>query len=70
VVEWITVVFSAKLDARSLGKGREEAEAEVGAAVEQALDEPKPTPADVEKHTYAPSEHDAVYPCDYTGLPG
>jgi hypothetical protein len=28
-----------------------------------------PTAADVEKHTYAPSTVDAVYPGDYTGLP-
>jgi 2-oxoisovalerate dehydrogenase E1 component alpha subunit len=42
---------------------------EVDAAVEQALQEPKPTPADVLRHTYAPSRVDAVYPDDYTGLP-
>jgi hypothetical protein len=28
-----------------------------------------PTPADVEKYTYAPSEVDEVYPGDYAGLP-
>jgi 2-oxoisovalerate dehydrogenase E1 component alpha subunit len=48
----------------------EEALAEVEAAVEQVLSEPMPTPADVETHTYAPSSVDAVYPDDYTGLPG
>jgi 2-oxoisovalerate dehydrogenase E1 component alpha subunit len=42
---------------------------EVDAAVEQALQEPKPTPADVLRHTYVPSRVDAVYPEDYTGLP-
>jgi 2-oxoisovalerate dehydrogenase E1 component alpha subunit len=47
----------------------QEAGAEAEAALEQALSEPKPTPADVEKHTYADSEVDAVYPGDYTGLP-
>jgi 2-oxoisovalerate dehydrogenase E1 component alpha subunit len=46
-----------------------EAHAEVDAALEQALGEPRPTVADVEKHTYAPSTVDAVYPEDYTGLP-
>jgi hypothetical protein len=29
-----------------------------------------PKASDVEKHTYAPSKVDAVYPVDYTGLPG
>ena len=46
-----------------------DARAEAEAALEQALREPKPTPADVEKHTYAASKVDAVYPGDYTGLP-
>jgi 2-oxoisovalerate dehydrogenase E1 component alpha subunit len=46
-----------------------EAEAEVEAAVEQVLAEPQPRPADIERHTYAPSAVDAVYPEDYTGLP-
>jgi 2-oxoisovalerate dehydrogenase E1 component alpha subunit len=31
--------------------------------------EPMPAPADVFRHTYAPSPVDAVYPGDYTGLP-
>jgi 2-oxoisovalerate dehydrogenase E1 component alpha subunit len=47
----------------------EEAKAEAEAALEQALTEPKPTPSDVEKFTYADSPVDTVYPCDYTGLP-
>ena len=33
------------------------------------LEEPQPTIADIERHTYAPSAVDAVYPNDYTGLP-
>jgi 2-oxoisovalerate dehydrogenase E1 component alpha subunit len=37
--------------------------------VQQAVREPKPTAADVFKHTYAPSQVDVVYPEDYTGLP-
>ncbi len=47
----------------------EEARAEAEAGLEQATREPKPTANDVEKHTYAPSAVDAVYPGDYTGLP-
>ena len=45
---------------------REEADA---AAVVADDAEPKPTPDDVERFTYAPSRVDAVYPDDYTGLP-
>jgi 2-oxoisovalerate dehydrogenase E1 component alpha subunit len=48
---------------------REEAKAEAEHALEHALKEPKPTPADVVKYTYADSTVDAVYPGDYTGLP-
>jgi 2-oxoisovalerate dehydrogenase E1 component alpha subunit len=47
----------------------DEAEAEVDAAVEEAMNDPQPRPEDVEKYTYAPSEVDVVYPGDYTGLP-
>ncbi len=47
----------------------ESAKTEVEEALEQVSTEPRPTPADVERYTYAPSEVDAVYPGDYTGLP-
>jgi 2-oxoisovalerate dehydrogenase E1 component alpha subunit len=47
----------------------EEAEAEADDALEQALREQRPTPADIPLHTYADSEVDRVYPGDYTGLP-
>jgi 2-oxoisovalerate dehydrogenase E1 component alpha subunit len=62
------------LDAHVLGREEidrtyDDAHAEVEQALEQALREPKPTAADVETHTYAPSSVDAVYPSDYTGLP-
>jgi 2-oxoisovalerate dehydrogenase E1 component alpha subunit len=57
------------LDAATRDQIHDEAYAEAEAALEQALNEPSPTPADVEKHTYAPSTVDAVYPGDYTGLP-
>ncbi len=46
-----------------------EAAAEVEDALQQALKEPKPTPEDVPRFTYAPSKVDSVYPDDYTGLP-
>jgi 2-oxoisovalerate dehydrogenase E1 component alpha subunit len=57
------------LDAATAEQVHEEAEAEVEAALEEVLAEPQPTAADIEKYTYAPSEVDAVYPEDYTGLP-
>jgi 2-oxoisovalerate dehydrogenase E1 component alpha subunit len=47
----------------------EDAKAEAEAALEQASNEPKPRPEDVEKFTYAASKVDSVYPGDYTGLP-
>ena len=57
------------LDAAEAEHIRADAKAEVEAAVQQAVREPKPTAADVFKHTYAPSPVDVVYPEDYTGLP-
>jgi 2-oxoisovalerate dehydrogenase E1 component alpha subunit len=57
------------LDAVAIDHVREEAQAEIEAAVEQAIGEAMPQPSDVEKFTYAPSSVDAVYPQDYTGLP-
>ena len=46
-----------------------EAHEEADAAVEQAMNEPRPVPTDVERFTFAPSTVDVVYPNDYTGLP-
>lgn len=60
---------SRRVTEQQLDRMQQEAEAEVKDAVEQALNEPNPEPADVEKHTYAASKVDAVYPHDYTGLP-
>jgi 2-oxoisovalerate dehydrogenase E1 component alpha subunit len=57
------------LNRATIARTHEEAEAEVEAAVEQVTHEPRPQAGDVEKYTYAPSEVDAVYPGDYTGLP-
>ena len=42
---------------------------EIESALRQVLAEPKPTPEDIRRFTYAPSQVDAVYPDDYTGLP-
>ena len=63
------LVGAGLLDQAAIDLIHEEAKAEVDAAVAQAMQEPKPSAADVEKFTYAPSEVDAVYPDDYTGLP-
>jgi 2-oxoisovalerate dehydrogenase E1 component alpha subunit len=57
------------LDEVMVGQIHDDAEQEVEAAMEQILREEMPTPADVERFTYAPSTVDAVYPGDYTGLP-
>lgn len=58
------------IDPETIDRVHEDAKEEAEAALEQALREPRPTSADVPKHTYAPSPVDAVYPGDYTGLPG
>jgi 2-oxoisovalerate dehydrogenase E1 component alpha subunit len=63
------LIKAGVLDEATRVQIHEEAYAEAEAALEQALNEPKPTAADVEKYTYAPSQVDAVYPGDYTGLP-
>jgi 2-oxoisovalerate dehydrogenase E1 component alpha subunit len=63
------LLHAGALDAEAIERTHAEAKAETEAALEQALREPKPTPADVEKYTYADSPVDAVYPGDYTGLP-
>jgi 2-oxoisovalerate dehydrogenase E1 component alpha subunit len=57
------------IDQATIERLREEAKAEAEAALEAVLNERKPSPADIMTHTYAPSEVDAVYPGDYTGLP-
>ncbi len=57
------------LDQTGVDRVHEEADAEAEAALEQASKEPRPTPADVYKDTYAPSSVDPIYPDDYTGLP-
>jgi 2-oxoisovalerate dehydrogenase E1 component alpha subunit len=64
------LVKTGVLDREGLAKIHAEAQAETDAAAEQVAREPRPTAADVEKFTYAPSPVDTVYPGDYTGLPG
>jgi 2-oxoisovalerate dehydrogenase E1 component alpha subunit len=63
------LVEAGVADRRALEKIREEAYAEVDEAAERVAEEPRPRPGDVYRGTYAPSEVDAVYPGDYTGLP-
>ena len=63
------LIANGLLDLREIKARHEEAKSEVEVAVAQAMREPKPKPEDVERHTYAPSEVDRVYPNDYTGLP-
>jgi 2-oxoisovalerate dehydrogenase E1 component alpha subunit len=46
-----------------------EAHEAVALAVERIIHEAAPSPADIERFTYAPSQVDAIYPEDYTGLP-
>jgi 2-oxoisovalerate dehydrogenase E1 component alpha subunit len=57
------------LEPAEIERIREEARQEIVEAVEQIATEPRPTPDDINLHTYAPSSVDAVYPDDYTGLP-
>jgi 2-oxoisovalerate dehydrogenase E1 component alpha subunit len=64
------LVRAGVLDETAVGQTHVAAKAEAEAALEQALGEPRPTAADVYRHTYAASAVDAVYPEDYTGLPG
>jgi 2-oxoisovalerate dehydrogenase E1 component alpha subunit len=63
------LLAAGAIDAHGVEHAHAEAQAEVEAAIEQVLSEPAPTADDIERHTYAPSEHDVVYPHDYTGLP-
>jgi 2-oxoisovalerate dehydrogenase E1 component subunit alpha len=57
------------VDSSGIEEIHSQAHAEVEAAADQALAEPKPKPGDEMLFTYAPSPVDAVYPEDYTGLP-
>ncbi|VTS00443.1 thiamine pyrophosphate-dependent dehydrogenase E1 component subunit alpha [Tuwongella immobilis] len=65
-----SLINSGAATADILEQIRHEAEEEVRAAADVAVHEPAPTPEDVYRHTFAPSSVDAIYPTDYTGLPG
>ena len=56
------------IDQPTINQIWQDARAEIEQAAEEVLQEPKPSPADVPRHTYAPSPVDAIYPHDYTGL--
>jgi 2-oxoisovalerate dehydrogenase E1 component alpha subunit len=58
------------LDREIIEKTHDAARAEAEAALEQTLQESRPTVDDLYTHTYASSRVDVVYPNDYTGLPG
>ena len=60
---------SGAIDSDTVRTLKDEAKQEADAAAVAVAGEPRPTRADVYRDTYAPSEHDAVYPEDYTGLP-
>jgi 2-oxoisovalerate dehydrogenase E1 component alpha subunit len=64
------LVDDGAIDAAAVRVMKEEAKAEADEAVVETMKEPPPIPEDVELFTYAPSPVDAVYPGDYTGLPG
>ncbi len=58
------------IDTAAVRTLKEDAKKEADAAVVQTMKEPEPTRDDVYAFTYAPSEVDAVYSQDFTGLPG
>jgi 2-oxoisovalerate dehydrogenase E1 component alpha subunit len=64
------LIDAGAIDVSGVKALKDEAKAEADAAVVETMREAQPTPEDVEKFTYAPSPVDAVYPNDYTGLPG
>jgi 2-oxoisovalerate dehydrogenase E1 component alpha subunit len=63
------LVQAGILDQAEIEQIHAEAHGEVAQALETVANEPRPTRADINLHTYAPSSVDAVYPEDYTGLP-
>jgi 2-oxoisovalerate dehydrogenase E1 component alpha subunit len=64
------LIDAGAIDVSAVKAMKDEAKAEADAAVAQAMTEPQPVPEDVERFSYAASTVDAVYPGDYTGLPG
>ena len=64
------LIDAGAIDTAAVKALKDDAKAEADAAVVAAMQEPEPTREDVLIGTYAPSSVDAVYPEDYTGLPG
>ena len=64
------LVEAGAIDADAAQAMREAAVKEANDAANQAVSEAQPGAGDVARDTYAPSAYDAVYPIDYTGLPG
>jgi 2-oxoisovalerate dehydrogenase E1 component alpha subunit len=64
------LIDSGAIDTAAVKALKDEAKIEADEAVVAAMKEPEPTREDVNSFSYAPSEVDAVYPEDYTGLPG
>jgi 2-oxoisovalerate dehydrogenase E1 component alpha subunit len=64
------LIDSGAIDTAAVKALKDEAKIEADDAVVAAMQEPEPTREDVNRFSYAPSEVDAVYPEDYTGLPG
>jgi len=59
----------AMVDSATLDQIHREADEEIETKADLILVEPRPTIADLYRHTYAASPVDAVYPGDFTGLP-
>jgi len=64
------LIDAGAIDPAAVKALKEDAKREADDAVVEAMREPEPTREDVEAFSYAPSDVDAVYPEDYTGLPG
>lgn len=64
------LIDSGAIDTATVRALKEDAKKEADDAVVQTMQEAEPTRDDVYRFTYAASEVDAVYPSDYTGLPG
>jgi 2-oxoisovalerate dehydrogenase E1 component alpha subunit len=64
------LIDAGAIDTSAVRALKEEAKKEADDAVVRTMKEVEPTRDDVYAFTYAPSEVDAVYPQDYTGLPG
>lgn len=64
------LIDAGAIDVPAVRALKDEAKTEADAAVVETMAEAEPTPDDVYTYTYAQSDVDAVYPNDFTGLPG